>query len=151
MTNNYQFYIETPITGANNVNANTIKANQCPFFKIAVEKVLRANGINPADAYPTSSAANGCSVVTCTPSTSPVRCFSKAYLLLTPAQWATVQVLNGGLTSLATNAVVMESRTVCASQYHYTLAGDSMAEHYDQSELLGLDANTSPRVCQPRS
>eukprot|EP00798_Chlamydomonas_sp_ICE-L_P008651 gene8651-biopygen15554 len=128
------YYIETPITTVNQVSGLTITLMTCPPFSSAIATVMRVNGIDPAVAYPTSSIANGCSIVTASPAGGPVRVFYKAFLRLTTAQWT---LLSSNL-GLANAAYVVNGNVVCGSTMHFGPALDFAKKTFTSAEIPAL-------------
>lgn len=116
----YQFFVDIPIYDS--VTEETVINNLCPFFLKGIVSVLLKNGIDPATAYATSDAANGCSVVSPSPRTAPVRIFAKAYLMVTKAQWDILKM--PGPLGLPTASFVNESRTMCDTKMSFMPAGE---------------------------
>jgi len=97
-----------------------IVANSCPPFLTAIRSAFArfpGGPINPAQAYPTNGAENGCSVVSASPRapSTATRVFYKAYLSLTSAQWA-YMISSAGFTN---TAFVREAIIVCNSVMHF--------------------------------
>lgn len=142
----YQFYIEVPIYDS--VTAANIQAYGCPAFEKAIRQVLIANGVNAATAYPTASSANGCSVVSASPRTAPTRVFYKAYLVLTPTQWARMKHPTLGF---PTAAFISAARVMCDSILHFTEAGASSTlidSTYNSASLPALSSTIPGNACR---
>eukprot|EP00798_Chlamydomonas_sp_ICE-L_P006119 gene6119-biopygen1260 len=121
----------------------TIQARSCPPFAAALKQKLTAMGINAATAYPGSSVANGCSVVTPSPSAAPVRVFFKAYLDLTMAQW----VMLSGPTGVVNAQFVDAAQLVCGSVMNFSPANDFAKKTVTFAELPALGSGVG--ICVP--
>eukprot|EP00798_Chlamydomonas_sp_ICE-L_P020300 gene20300-biopygen29087 len=133
----FQLYIETPITATNNVNRPNIVNRACPPFSRTIRQVMALyppGPINPAIAYPTNNTENGCSIVSASPTTNPMRVFYKAYIRMTSAQWAWFSSTAGS----ANAAFVMNSNVVCQSMLHYGPALDFSKTTFSHRQIPAL-------------
>ncbi len=124
-----------------NVNVATVTARQCPPVGAAISRALAAAGVDPVAAFPSTSDANGCSVV----SYRGTRIFYKAYLFVTPATWVWLRSASG----LSNAAFVGAARIVCDSAIYYTNAAGLISLKLTNDTLPALSTNaTGASLCK---